>query len=285
MNQVIYYIAFIVYLVLTLAMALLKQSEIVLLRMQHKSTKLLKGKWKKSKTSFTAKCCILASALYANPKAFVYIKCFQRVKLINAQSYLGETRNMGFIANCSIRGKKFDMIALRSTVCIDDLLCTQDSSIVYTKYGQIHRGYYKQAKNILRAIPTTAKNVMITGHSLGGSLAIVIGFILSTDPNKNVSVYTFGSPRVGDTFFCKKVMHRTNFKVHNTVNLDDKICHIPLKYDRVGTVKEINYNTGSYIKNHSIYSYLRISNEETAELAFKSSYSEKLLFRFIRFFV
>jgi hypothetical protein len=280
----LYYLAFLVYLVVTITIGLLKNSEQILFNMQRKSTKLLKNKIPKSKTNFMGKCCILASALYSNPEAFLYIKCFQRVKLLYAKAYLGETRNVGYIANCSIRGKKFDVIALRSTVCISDMICTQDNEMIYTKYGGVHRGYYNQAVNILRVISKTRNNVMITGHSLGGSLGVMIGFILSNNPSINVSVYTFGSPKTGDIMFCKRVIQRANFKVHNLVNLDDKICNVPEKYDRVGTVQNQNYNTGSYIKNHSIYSYLCISNKESAVVSYKSSNIEKILFKFIQFF-
>lgn len=280
-----YNLLFVVYIVITVLIGLLKNAEIVLEKMQHKSTRLLKSKWPKSRTNFMAKCCILASALYSNPGSFVYIKCFRRVKLLFAKSYLGETRNVGYIANCSIRGKKFDIIALRSTVCISDMICTQDSEIVYTKYGGVHRGYYKQASNILCTIPKTRKNVMITGHSLGGSLGVMVGFMLSNNPHINVSVYTFGSPTVGDILFCKRIIYRPNFKVHNTVNLDDKLCHLSKKYDRVGTVHSQSYNTGSYLKNHSIRSYLCISNKETADMEFKRSYTEIILFKLIHLFV
>jgi triacylglycerol lipase len=283
--QLIYYLLFLIYLTVTLTIGLLKNAEIVLEKMQRKSTKLLKSKWPKSRTNFMAKCCILASALYSNPDSFLYIKCFKRVSLLHARSYLGETRNIGYIANCTVRGKKFDIIALRSTVCISDMLCTQDKELVYTKYGGVHRGYYNQAMDIIRIIPKTCKNVMITGHSLGGSLGIMIGFILSNNSKINVSVYTFGSPKTGDVLFCSKIIQRNNFKVHNIVNLDDKLCHLPSMYDRVGTVHEINYNTGSYMKNHSIYSYMCISNKEPAVLTYKRSYIELILFNIIQLFV
>lgn len=239
---------------------ILKFSEVVLDKMQYKTTKLLKtGKWKNTRANFMAKCCILSSTLYSNPGSFLYLKCFKRVYPIYAENYLGEVKMFGFLAKC----KKYDVIAIRSTASIADLLVTYDKSEIYTEYGCIHKGYYNQSLKILKTIPDISNNVYLTGHSLGGSLCSIMGFILSSEKSRNVKVYTFGSPRISDELFKSRMLMRKNLSIKNIINSNDNMCKVPKKYNHIGKTKEYSHDTGSLFRNHSIYTYLNLTNEET----------------------
>jgi hypothetical protein len=84
----------------------------------------------------------------------------------------------------------------------------------YCQECQVHKGFYEAFLNVkedmlknlneLRKLYPTAK-VRVTGHSLGGALAL----FATLEIEKNVcdvdALYTFGQPRVGDEKFVKYV--------------------------------------------------------------------------------
>jgi len=76
--------------------------------------------------------------------------------------------------------------------------------------GMVHRGFMEQFEAIrspltadLRSRASEFDSMLFAGHSLGGALAAIAGYTFAvTGPKKNVTVHTFGSPRVGDAGFC-----------------------------------------------------------------------------------
>jgi triacylglycerol lipase len=70
---------------------------------------------------------------------------------------------------------------------------------------------------------------MITGHSLGGAMAIhAAAHIQVFYYNKPFLLYTFGAPRVGDTRFFKffkTIFKGTNYRI---TNYRDPVPHVPL---------------------------------------------------------
>ena len=73
----------------------------------------------------------------------------------------------------------------------------------------LHRGFKDAATWIFEDIQRDYKleNVVyLTGHSLGGAIAQIIGLWLN-NAGYNVQIYTFGSPKVSTTFFGNKPPH------------------------------------------------------------------------------
>jgi Lipase (class 3) len=98
----------------------------------------------------------------------------------------------------------------------------------------VHRGFQKALDRVwdqvyhhlagFRGDNPTAE-ICITGHSLGGALALLT---YSRFHDANVSAYTFGCPRVGNTAFAKRVA--AGGKGHfRCVNFNDVVAHIPLE--------------------------------------------------------
>ena len=83
----------------------------------------------------------------------------------------------------------------------------------YAKGALVHSGYYKTAKDIVKKIQKHLyKNVPIgiTGHSLGGAIALLVSLELQQKGYK-VKTYTFGMPAVGNKAFveyAKKLNHK-----------------------------------------------------------------------------
>ena len=73
----------------------------------------------------------------------------------------------------------------------------------------LHRGFRDASLWILEDIKEKyklEKTVYLTGHSLGGAVAQIIGLWLDND-GYNVQIYTFGSPKVSTTFFGNRPLH------------------------------------------------------------------------------
>lgn len=104
--------------------------------------------------------------------------------------------------------------------------------------GGVHEGFqdafHAATFDIGSAIGRLRDNdqqVWITGHSLGGALAVLLAATLrDAGPPARVPVsglYTFGAPRVGDKRFAKQFdlgIEGVNFRV---VNLADLVPHLP----------------------------------------------------------
>jgi len=111
------------------------------------------------------------------------------------------------------------------------------------KRGRVHKGFndaldevWNELYMYLKDLQSEERKIWITGHSLGAALATLAAFRF-----KNVKgLYTFGSPRVGDTEFCDD-FHITTFRFENN---NDIVCKVPPPmpdlYSHVGKLKYID---------------------------------------------
>ncbi|MFO1022939.1 MAG: lipase family protein [Planctomycetales bacterium] len=93
---------------------------------------------------------------------------------------------------------------------------------------KVHKGFhlcYCAVKEQLQAILKKFKprRLMITGHSLGGALALLAANDLQAE-YPNLIVCTFGQPRVGD----KALSQRFKGRLYRFINDFDPIPHIPI---------------------------------------------------------
>jgi len=73
----------------------------------------------------------------------------------------------------------------------------------------LHRGFRDAAMFTFEDIKANyelEQTVYLTGHSLGGAMAQVIGLWLNND-GYNIQIYTFGSPKVSTSFFGNRPLH------------------------------------------------------------------------------
>lgn len=104
-----------------------------------------------------------------------------------------------------------------------------------TGWGRVHEGWadgvavvLPKLMQLLAKHPGGGRPLWITGHSLGGALAMVAAAILSGVPGVPIGgVYTFGQPRVGDPGFRARYDGALGHLTFRCVNDRDLVPHVP----------------------------------------------------------
>ena len=111
---------------------------------------------------------------------------------------------------------------------------------------KLHRGFRDAAEAIYSDIKRNYEldhTVFLTGHSLGGAIAQIIGLWLHSTERHNVQIYTFGSPKVSTTFTFNEPNH------WRVVDRSDPVPFLPpLPYVHSGVV--IDIETLSWSETH-----------------------------------
>jgi predicted lipase len=123
------------------------------------------------------------------------------------------------------------------------------------KKVKVHHGFISAYKSVREAVLNEAKKtphprIICAGHSLGGALATLCALDLQYNlPDKEVSCYTFGSPKVGNPHFTESY----NKRVPNTfrfVNRSDAVPDLPPgSYEHVGELLYLGGLTNSGLSN------------------------------------
>lgn len=95
------------------------------------------------------------------------------------------------------------IIAIRGTASIEDAFIDADFGFVRnSNLGiQVHRGFdgaTTRVVNELRPLLDKSSPIVITGHSLGGAVALLTGMHLHREGFQISHIYTYGQPRVTD---------------------------------------------------------------------------------------
>jgi len=128
----------------------------------------------------------------------------------------------------------------------------------------VHGGFYKllYKNNLYSELFITLEILLkkhktyklnITGHSLGGALATLFGYILSNDISNLINIISFASPRVGNKNWALSFNNKKNINHYRIVNQKDIVTAVPY----------INYcHCGNYISvnNNSILDYITVTS-------------------------
>lgn len=155
-------------------------------------------------------------------------------------------------------GSTVVIVALRGTEQDDPTDLLADAKLSKTSWvdasgqslGQVHKGFADALLNEnilvllvseLNKFADQSPRILLTGHSLGAALATLTATYLNqTSLTKNIHLYTFGSPRVGDEVFVQQ-MSLVNHQRY--VNCCDLVTRIPpenLDYRHSGILHYIN---------------------------------------------
>lgn len=211
--------------------------------------------------------------LEKGPENVILPRNYRMVSSFTATSAFGGKEPFGFIAESD----RQIVIVFRGTSSTSDWI--SDAIARQTVYpyakdgGLVHKGFldiYNSArKQIISAISKLSprKTLYLTGHSLGGCLASLCAVDLTTNTRfKEPSIYTYGSPRVGNPDFASHFNRRTGprYRIYNT---NDIVPELPpfiyrtprseqvYHYLHVKKGVELTYQAGSMSANHAISGY------------------------------
>lgn len=90
----------------------------------------------------------------------------------------------------------------------------------------VHEGFYNYAMSVEKQVSNVLNkykkhNVIFTGHSLGSSV------MLLSNIERNVTIITFGSPRIGNEEFAKYMSERHKGRFYRHTHYKDIVPHIP----------------------------------------------------------
>jgi predicted lipase len=111
-----------------------------------------------------------------------------------------------------------------------------DDTTGRTGFALVHKGFLEAANSVRDEVLATIKRVstenlksiLISGHSLGGALAVLLSIAIVMDAslserNISVRVITFGAPAVGDAGFTKFLEGIVRLKIDRVVLIGDPI--------------------------------------------------------------
>jgi len=113
--------------------------------------------------------------------------------------------------------------------------------------GWVHNGFQNEVNELWDAIIAFVnkshrdKKTSVCGHSLGAAMATIAASRMHLQ-GKQLTLYTFGSPRVGNKKFVDSIVHVPHYRF---VNNNDLVTTVPMwfmGYRHHGTVMYFNYN-------------------------------------------
>jgi len=128
----------------------------------------------------------------------------------------------------------------------------------------VHSGFYTQltsnfvyeelVKNINLILEEHPDyDIYVTGHSLGGALSTLFGYMLASRVVNNVNVVSFASPRVGNYEWKKSFEETTNLTHYRVTNKRDIVTAFPFyKYYHVGTNIQLSDEKYKIYKDDSV---------------------------------
>jgi len=200
------------------------------------------------------------------------------------QNRLDKNRNIGYILG---QGNVLWVI-FRGTLTMSDI--ENDIVVRQVSFGSdgvmVNKGafdiYSSFRSKLLSFIDyLTFSTVIITGHSLGGSLATLAMYDICKkfSTSKQIIVYTYASPRVGNIQFTAelKSMRNVCYRVVNTADIFPQVPlpiafrpwrpTRPVYYDHYGKVYSFTDNKKNYTYNHSIGTYITHLNNVVNDLS------------------
>lgn len=99
------------------------------------------------------------------------------------------------------------------------------------QYGAMNT-YQQIEQPLLRAIDSAraqypSYRIVTTGHSSGGAVATIMAMMIRKTRNVNVDLYSFGSPRVGNSDFATFVTNQNRGRNYRITHYDDIVASLP----------------------------------------------------------
>ena len=169
-------------------------------------------------------------------------------------------------------GDGFSILAFRGSdhTELDDWIGNADFDLTFDAHirgGQVHSGFqrgaaaiWEEIEQLLTRHQVPENKLFLTGHSLGGALAILTAarFASTSRATEISAIFTFGQPRAGDREFARHFDREFKDRTFRYVNRYDLITRLPprlLGYDHAGQLRYIDEN-GVLHENLSLWKQL-----------------------------
>lgn len=130
------------------------------------------------------------------------------------------------------------VIAFRGTSSLRDWLTDMEFPLRPVAGGRVHEGFLSAINSVMVKLTAELSGsevfkyqpvlpIVVTGHSLGGALAVLCAWYLQDRGYAIDSVYTFGQPRVGDKAFAATYQAVLGAKTFRVVNQNDIVPRVP----------------------------------------------------------
>jgi triacylglycerol lipase len=133
---------------------------------------------------------------------------------------------------------------------LQDWITNSECSQTKASGGRVHAGFWQDWQMVWAQVETQlqesrqkSQRFWLTGHSLGGALAMVAAVQLQLMGHKIDGIYSFGAPRLGDRDFALHFNRRLYAQTFRLVNHKDIVPHLPpldLGYVHVGQLIYFN---------------------------------------------
>jgi triacylglycerol lipase len=148
------------------------------------------------------------------------------------------------------------IIAFRGTEPTDfnDIAADLKAAQIDWLGGKVHTGFLgaidEVDKLVIGSVAEQRNNeqtVWVTGHSLGGALAVLCATDLKENDIDVNGVYTFGQPRLGNHVFCELYNKMLGTKTFRFANVDDIVPDLPPKSLKLGDAELSYHDVGTPI--------------------------------------
>jgi hypothetical protein len=140
-----------------------------------------------------------------------------------------KTETQAFITH----NDKVVLISVRGSQELADFLRDADARQVphVDGQGKIHRGFHDAflvartfVERYMDAFYRKGQTIIVSGHSLGGAIALLLTEWLQREYSDDIQLYTYGSPRTGNRTFVEAAQSLPH---HRLVNHNDPIPAVP----------------------------------------------------------
>jgi len=123
-------------------------------------------------------------------------------------------------------------VAFRGTADLRNWLTDLDCELTRVGSCRVHRGFYAAMKAVepdltASLAPAQDARLWVTGHSLGGALAMLWALRAAQSGYDIAGVYTFGQPRAGDAAFSRLYDSRLKIRTWRSVHAEDVVPRMP----------------------------------------------------------
>ena len=123
-------------------------------------------------------------------------------------------------------------------------------------------GFLKASKRLVNKVTSVCleqdidhKNIVLTGHSLGGAVAMILGALMTRDEIPPKEIVTFGAPR------CGRLKILDGVPVTQYRNGKDVVPLVPPLMRRHDKLLELGRPGSSWIKDHYVINYVKMNKE------------------------